>query len=384
MSRLQRLTLTATGLASAVLGLLVLQSAGSTSRGPIGTSLDWLGSTVTSLEHGAREWLSGPGRRAELAWFDAYRTDPARLRHPDRVLLGAYDSGLPGSLDGFGMLERALGLTVPLVQVYVAWGDAAHQRFPLALLTTIWNMGSIPVVTWEPWLTDFDSRLHPHLPLAVDRDRHGLSAVAAGAYDFHIDAWAAAAARAGRPMLLRFAHEMNDPYRYPWGPQHNTKEEYIAAWRHVRARFEQAGADNVLWVWSPHVAYEYWDLYYPGDAHVDWVATGVLNFGPTARWSQWWTFDEIFGSKYARLAAFGKPVMIAELGSLAVGGDRTQWYREALEDLPARYPAVRSVLFFHAADDRTVTYQSLDWTLTGEAEPAAAIRQALAAWPRPE
>jgi hypothetical protein len=339
---------------------------------------------VTSLEHGAREWLSGPGRRAELAWFDAYRTDPARLRHPDRVLLGAYDSGLPGSLDGFGMLERALGLTVPLVQVYVAWGDAAHQRFPLALLTTIWNMGSIPVVTWEPWLTDFDSRLHPHLPLAVDRDRHGLSAVAAGAYDFHIDAWAAAAARAGRPMLLRFAHEMNDPYRYPWGPQHNTKEEYIAAWRHVRARFEQAGADNVLWVWSPHVAYEYWDLYYPGDAHVDWVATGVLNFGPTARWSQWWTFDEIFGSKYARLAAFGKPVMIAELGSLAVGGDRTQWYREALEDLPARYPAVRSVLFFHAADDRTVTYQSLDWTLTGEAEPAAAIRQALAAWPRPE
>lgn len=384
MSRWQRVALTATGLASAVLGLLALQVVGSVSRGPIGTGLDWLGSTVTSLEHGAREWLRGPRRRANLVWFERYRDDPASLRRPNHVLLGAYDGGLPGTLEGFAEVEEALNLTLPLVQVYVAWGDGPDQRFPLPLLTTIWNMGSVPVVTWEPWLTAFDSRLHPDLPLAADRDRHGLAAVAAGTYDFHVDVWAAAAARSGRPILLRFAHEMNDPYRYPWGPQHNTKEEYIAAWRHVRARFDLAGADNVIWVWSPHVAYEYWDLYYPGDAHVDWVATGVLNFGPIARWSQWWTFDEIFGPQYPRLAAFGKPVMIAELGSLAVGGDRARWFREALEDLPARYPTVRSVLFFHAADDRTVTYQAVDWTLTRETEPAATIRQAVAAWPWPE
>jgi beta-mannanase len=83
-------------------------------------------------------------------------------------------------------------------------------------------------------------------------------------------------------VFVRFAHEMNDPYRYPWGPQHNTKEEFIAAWRHVVERFRAAGAGNVIWVWSPHVAYEYWDLYYPGDEFVDWAATGVLNFGPIA------------------------------------------------------------------------------------------------------
>jgi beta-mannanase len=130
-------------------------------------------------------------------------------------------------------------------------------------------------------------------------------------------------------------------------------------------------------VWSPHVGYEYWDLYYPGDAYVDWVATGVLNFGPIAQWSKWWTFAEIFGQKYARLASFGKPVMIAELGSLAVGGDREQWYRDALTSIPRDYPAVRAVLFFHTRDDQTVTYQKVDWTIAGDSALSAAVRQSL-------
>lgn len=380
MTAWKRIALAGITVAAALAVVLVLQSAGARSRGPIGAFLDRLGAAVTSVEHDVREWLSGPGRSRELAWFAPYREDVARLRRPDRVLLGAYDSQLPGSLDGLLALEALLERTLPLVHVYAAWGDRPDQRFPARIATTIWNMGSVPVVTWEPWLTDFDSRLHPHLPLAADRDVHGLAAVASGAYDFYVDAWADAAAGAGHPIMLRFAHEMNDPYRYPWGPQHNTKEEFIAAWRHVHDRFRLAGADNVIWIWSPHVAHEYWDLYYPGDAYADWVATGVLNFGPIAQWSRWWTFDDILGQRYARLAAFGRPVMVAEFGSLAVGGDRAAWYEAALADLPARYPAIRSVLFFHASGDNTVTYQAVDWTLIGAPDVAAAIRGALDGW----
>jgi beta-mannanase len=276
-------------------------------------------------------------------------------------------------------LEERIGTTLPLVQSYTAWGDKADQQFPIGIVTAVSGLGSIPLVTWEPWLTDFESARHPHLPLRDARDRHGMGAVARGDYDFYIDAWAAAAARFGKPFLLRFAHEMNDPYRYPWGPQHNTKEEYIAAWRRVVDRFRAAGANNVVWVWSPHVAYEYWDLYYPGDDYVDWVATGTLNFGPIAQWSRWWTFAEIFGEKYPRMAAFGKPIMVAELGSLAVGGDRAAWYREAITAVPEKYPAVKALVFFHARDDQTVTYQKVDWTVTEDSITSAAIRDALAA-----
>lgn len=237
-----------------------------------------------------------------------------------------------------------------------------------------------PSVTWEPWLSVFDNTRHPHLPLRERRDRGGLAAIARGDYDFYVDRWAAETARFGHPFFLRFAHEMNDPYRYPWGPQNNTKEQFIAAWRHITERFDRAGANNVVWVWSPHVAYEWWELYYPWSGVVDWVATSVLNYGPIAQWSRWWTFGQIFGTKYQTLAGFGKPVMIAELGSLRVGGDRAAWYRDALTDLPSRHSAVKAVLLFNASDDQTVTAQKVEWTFRGDEDVAVVVRDAMASW----
>ncbi len=173
---------------------------------------------------------------------------------------------------------------------------------------------------------------------------------------------------------------MNDPYRYPWGPQDREPAEFVAAWRHVVERFRALGASNVLWVWSPHIAYAGFWQFYPGGDVVDWIATGVLNYGTVAYWSRWWTFDEIFGRRYAELASVGKPIMIAELGTLSAGGDRTDWYRAALTGLPDAMPRVRAVLFFHSAADATVTYQSLDWTITEDSALTAVVREAIAPW----
>ncbi|MBA3671714.1 MAG: cellulase [Gemmatimonadaceae bacterium] len=380
MRRRGRLLVVVT-LASVVFAsFLLLTSASTSTAGPLTALLERVGSSVAALEHRIRIGLLGGGRLRTLAWFQPYRDSLSLLRHPRDVLLGVYDGGVPATLDGVERLERALGVQLPLVQAYGAWGDKPEQQFPRGLLTAIADFGSVPLVTWEPWLVDFDNGRHPGLALRDHRDEHGLAAVARGDYDFYIDAWAREAADYRRPMFLRFAHEMNDPYRYPWGPQHDTKEEYIAAWRHVVSRFRLAGATNVLWVWSPHVAYQYWETYYPGDAYVDWVATGALNFGPIAQWSRWWTFDEIFGSKYPALASFRKPIMIAELGSLAVGGDRATWYREALDSLPSRYPAVRAVLLFHTAGDKTVTYQAVDWTVVDDITTRASLGASLRRW----
>ena len=380
MKRRHRLAVTTALVAGAALGILSLTALSTRGTGPLSTLLAWTGAAAGSIEHRLRNRVVGESRADALRGFEPYRTDAAALRNPNRILLGAYDSGIPHSLDGIIALERSLGTTFPLVQVYGAWGDKPEQRFPLGLVTAIADIGSIPVVTWEPWLVDFENTLHPELALRDKRDRHGLGAIARGGYDFYIDAWAADAARFGRPLLLRFAHEMNDPYRYPWGPQNNTKEEFIAAWRHVVDRFRRAGARNVVWVWSPHVAYDHWDVYYPGETYVDWVATGVLNYGPIARWSQWWSFDEIFGVKYDRLASFGKPVMIAELGSLAVGGERDAWYAAALDSLPSRHPAVKSVLFFNVEADQTVTQQKIDWRIETDSTVVAAVREAIFGW----
>ncbi|MEO7964612.1 MAG: cellulase, partial [Gemmatimonadaceae bacterium] len=212
------------------------------SDGPLTAALSRAGSAVASLEHGLWERASGGGRARRMTWFTDSRRSLTALRRPDSVLLGAYDGGMPTSFDGVLRLEQSVGVSLPLMQLYGAWGDKADQRFPLTTMKAIWDLGSVPVITWEPWLTDFDNALHPRLPLREVREKHGLVGIASGDYDFYIDAWAREAAAFGHPIFVRFAHEMNDPYRYPWGPQNNTKEEYISAWRHVVTRFRHAGA----------------------------------------------------------------------------------------------------------------------------------------------
>jgi hypothetical protein len=339
--------------------------------------LDRIGTAVASAEHATRSRFRRAGRDTALVWFEAYRRDVSLLRRPNRLLLGAFDGDIPQTLDGVVRFEDSLDVTLPLIQLYSAWGDKPEEQFPRQAVTAIWDIGSVPLITWEPWLADFDNAIHRDIPLRNERDRHGLAGVAAGVYDFYVDHWATDARRFGHPIFVRFGHEMNDPYRYPWGPQNNTKEEYIAAWRHVVGRFRALGATNVVWVWSPHVAYDYWELYYPGDDYVDWVATGALNFGPIAQWSRWWEFAEIFGKKYQKLAGFGKPIMVAEFGSLAVGGDRVAWYRSALDSLPTAYPAVHALLFFNVKGDQTVTYQKVDWTITDDSALTNAVRQAI-------
>lgn len=380
MRRRERVALAAIVMAVVVASILVLTFTGSHSVGPLSRILTSLGAGVGDVESRYVQRVRGGGRMEKLKWLEPYKPDARKLNAPDRMLIGAYDAAMPESLEGVVALERALAVTLPLLHFYSAWGDKPDQQFPLRTIDAISAIGSIPVITWEPWLTDFDSRLHPDLPLRDKRERGGLAAVAHGDYDFYIDAWAQAAARYQNPILIRLAHEMNDPYRYPWGPQNNSPADFIAAWRHVVDRFRAHGAHNVLFIWAPHVAYKGFNETYPGDAWVDWVGTGTLNFGTVARWSQWWTFRTIFGEKYPQLAIHGKPIMIAELGTLAVGGDRAEWFREALSDLPTRYPRVRSVMFFNVPSDATVTYQALDWTFTQDSAVTAVVRRSIAAW----
>lgn len=377
MRRRNRVLTAVVSAATSVGIVIALMLAGSASEGPLERMLHKLGSALGRAESGAARKLRGPGRIDEYQWVARFRDDRNALLQPDTLLLGTYDDGLPLSLEGVLTLERAIGHALPLVQVYTAWGDKRDQAFPDRIVDAIDAIGSIPVITWEPWLTDFENRLHPELPLRTERDRNGLSAIANGAYDFYIDQWARAAAARKQLIMVRLAHEMNDPYRYPWGPQNNQPQDFIAAWRHVVDRFRLAGANNVLWVWSPHLAYAGWEQYWPGDEYVDWVATGALNYGTVAAWSNWWSFSDIFGRHYASLAGLRKPIMIAEFGAVAVGGDRARWYGDALTSIHTDYPAVRAVLFFNVHSDKTVTYQSIDWSFTSDSAALAAVRAAL-------
>jgi len=320
-------------------------------------------------------------RRDYLQPLATTLNSPTALRNPQTMLFGVYDGGFPNTFAGMEQLENAIDYKFPIISFYSAWGDKPTQQFPVRMVETIHAMGSVPMITWEPWVVDFDERLRRNLPPRAEREYASLHAIARGDYDFYITEWAKAAAQHRKPILIRFAHEMNDPYRYPWGPQNgNRPEDFVAAWRHVHVIFQKMSATNVLWVWSPHVSMPWFEYYYPGPEYVDWIGVGVLNYGDVASWSRWWSFHQILEKSYPTLARMQKPIMICEFGSLASGGDMTEWYRQAFYHLDHTYRrGVKAVVFFNQPTDITISPTfPLNWSVMQNDKAAAVVAEAIA------
>ena len=302
------------------------------------------------------------------------------LRKPKDVLFGVYDGGFPNTFAGMEKLEDQLQYKFPIISLYSAWGDKPTEQFPTRMVETINRMGSVPMITWEPWVVDFDEKIRKNLPRVSEREYATLAAIGRGDYDFYIVPWAKAAAEFGKPMFLRFAHEMNDPYRYPWGPQNgNRPEDFIAAWKHVHLVFQKMGAQNVLWVWSPHISMPWFEYYYPGTEYVDWIGVGVLNYGNVASWSRWWSFHQILEKAYPALLKLEKPIVISEFGTVANGGNPYEWYRQAFYHLDHTYQrGIRAVIFFNQESDVTMGTFALNWSVTQDEQAGKLVAKQLA------
>lgn len=356
--------------------VLGLSYFGNQTKGPVEDVLEMTSNVVDKVEESIIIQPRLQKRSDKLAWLNSYKNKKSLL-NPEKMLIGAFDNQSSTSYKSIIKLEDTLHTTFPLVHIYAAWGSKQTQTFPTAEARSIIALGSIPVITWEPWLTDFSNENIPNLRAVNERDKGGMLDIANGIYDSYIVKWAAAAKKIGSPIFLRFGHEMNDAYRYPWGPQNNAGNDFVAAWKHVHDIFNAGGATNIIWVWSPHPAYGFFSAYYPGNDYVDYIGSGTLNYGSVANWSKWWSFDEIFGKYYTELAHFGKPIMLTEFGCLEVGGNRSKWFNDAFTGIQTKYPAVKSLLFFHYSDDNTTTQQSLNWYFINDSNSVKVIRNQL-------
>jgi hypothetical protein len=370
--------LVAIGVGSVI--VYVLSLAGNKSKGPIDNFLVKTTNVVHEVEQHAILQQREDKRADKLEWFKPIALSTEKLKQPQRILLGGSDSHSKESYESIINLEDSLQTTFQLIHIYTAWGSKDEEQFPKLQVNAILELGSVPVVTWEPWLSDFDEKEFPGIPKLENRDKGCLAEIAKGVYDSYIKKWAADAKAIQKPIFLRVGHEMNDPYRYPWGPQNNKPAEFVAAWKHIHDLFVQIGATNVIWIWSPHPAYGYFEAFYPGTNYVDYIGLGILNFGTAVSWSKWWTFDEIFGSHYVELDAFKKPMMITEFGSLSVGGNRSKWFADALDSIPVKYPSVKSLVFYHYSADKTTTDKAVNWHFKDEQATIIAIRKRIVVW----
>jgi beta-mannanase len=262
------------------------------------------------------------------------------------------------SLGALDEAESASGIRPALVGTFADW--AHTPDFPRELAETINERGAVPLISWEPW----DSWSG-----GADQPQYALARIVAGAHDALIDRWATEVAAYRRPVMLRLAPEMNGDW-LPWstGVNGNRSGEYVAAWRHVRARFRRAGADNAVWVWNPIAAYDGstpLPELFPGPRDVDWLAVDGYNWGATRAWG-WQSYADIFAPTVRELASLAprRPTMIAETGS-APDPRKAAWVADMLAS--AHADGVDAVAWFEFAKET-------DWRLSEIAAAAEAAR----------
>jgi len=253
----------------------------------------------------------------------------------------------PVEIDAF---SEQIGRMPSFLMWYEGWASGEFGEKQRTDLENVVSRGMDPMITWSPW----DPLKDP-----VDQAPYRLRNITRGDFDALIDSWAHGLAAFGRPVYLSFAHEMNGNW-YPWGARSNgnSPADFIAAWRYVHHKFDEAGATNVRWVWTVNHEYQGMETVfsevYPGDDYVDWVGLNGFNWGTSTFWpgccpSTWNSFEDIFGYSYERLVLLtSKPIMIAESASVEEGGDKAAWiYDTFRKELPQTFPRIRAFVWFN-------------------------------------
>jgi hypothetical protein len=265
------------------------------------------------------------------------------------AILEPASGALLGHYYGAGSIEQTtakLGRTPPVHLTYYAWTDDWTGGVTKADLTA----GRIPLVNWEPHKINF-------------------AKIADGSLDTTIQARANGSRALGKKFFLDFAAEMNGDEAW----SDNNAALYVAAYRHIHDLFVAAGASNVVWVWCPNVT----DIqggnkntmdYYPGDDYVDWTGVDGYNWGTTN--GGWQTFQQVFKEIYPLLAAKKKPIIIGEMSSAQVGGDKAKWIDEIIPTLRSNFPLIKCLVWFDINKE-------CDWRISSSpASEAAFLRMA--------
>jgi hypothetical protein len=209
---------------------------------------------------------------------------------------------------------------------YVGYG----RPFPSEWVAKLKKAGASPHIAFEP--------------------NDGLAKVEDGPY---LRAWARDAARAGCPIFLRWASEMNGP----WTHYHDNPGQYIEKFRLV-SRVMKEEAPNVAMVWTPFATPQRLIAsYYPGDEWVDWVGVNIyavyVNNGDPMRPAAQkdiiaelrWIYDRYADRKPIHISEFAATIYCKGTSEDTVGfavARMNQFYGA----IRTQFPRVKSVNWF--------------------------------------
>ncbi|WNO74178.1 glycoside hydrolase family 26 protein [Streptomyces sp. NBC_00306] len=155
----------------------------------------------------------------------------------------------------------------------------------------------------------------------------------------------------GKKVLFSFDQEVDARIKEGAG----TPAEYVAAYRHLYQRFQELGADNVVWVWTVSGYLGSADVMkqlYPGDAYVDWIGMDQYNYFGCHDTTDWKTFEDSQRPTYDWLLeniSAKKPLMMAEFATapdLADADRQRGWYTE-IPEVIRTMPRVKAMVHWN-------------------------------------
>ncbi len=259
--------------------------------------------------------------------------------------------------------EKLAGHTLTWVYFSQQWYRGL--RFPRERVLTIWRHGAVPYIAFLPSSGIFYG---PGPKQHKPERRYTLQRIIDGVFDRQLRGWADGARSLGVPLLLSFGAEVNDewgPWNARWNGADQTDgygdptypdgaERYRDAYRHLVELFRTEGATNVSFVfhadsYRPDHSWNTLDLYYPGDAYVDWL--GISDYGtldPRVPMSPFARKLDVSGVYRVLTKLSRRPVAIVEMGTVErAAGEKAAWITGAFRALRSgRYPRVRATVWW--------------------------------------
>ncbi len=224
---------------------------------------------------------------------------------------------------------------VQIEHLFLPWQDVFLQSLSLAD-DYARERGRAVLVTIEPWTWTRSERNRPEVL------RRG---IAEGAYDINMRTICSQLAEFVSPVTVRWGHEMDDRSgQFIWAGWQ--PEDYIAAYQRAVDVCREV-ADDIQYMWSP-LGLENMAGYYPGDEYVDVIGLSVFGFQPWERaiLGRELEFKEILTPRYERALAFGKPIVVAELGYSGSAEYVDRWEQSVRQHLEV-YEELRAVIYFN-------------------------------------
>lgn len=264
------------------------------------------------------------------------------------VLVGIYPSAeLYQTVAEINDLQAYLGQ--PAISIAGTFMDIESPNwFIIAELNAAWDNGYVPFINLGAG----------NYGAGTGSNDWSAQEIAEGALDPPLRRWAQTyktmVENGQRRALIAPLQEMNGE----WVSYKLDPPNFIRAYLRIRQIFEEEGVppNSVSWVFAPNGWHKPGDpafeAYYPGNSAVDMVGFSSFNQGNCYTWSTSQSYEQIYQPYLERMAVMapGKPIIIAEIGSVAEGLDRAAWFDDTLSKIAA-FPGLGAILYFNRAED---------------------------------